>query len=200
MLMPYSLAHQSQVSVVLTAEFLYSPRLSVVGASSGFGYALACHALENDEVVVATMRNPGSDTLISKYPNHAKKGRLVVLKLDVTNSKEVTAAFATIKERYGRIDVVFNNAGCTQAIGEVEQVPEELGRTLFDVRELCTFRGQPTLMHEPSCQINFWGAANVSKEAIKHFRENMPPGGRLLQNSSGSALQGIPGTAYYGAS
>ncbi|KAF9448715.1 NAD(P)-binding protein [Macrolepiota fuliginosa MF-IS2] len=152
----------------------------ITGASTGFGHALACHVLENGETVVATMRNPGNDTLALKYPTHTKEGKLVISKLDVTDAEEIITVFASVKEQFGRIDVVFNNAGCTQAVGEVEQVPEALGRNLFDT--------------------NFWGAANVSKAAVRHFRENTPPGGRLLQISSGAALQGIPGTAYYSAS
>ncbi|KXN82786.1 hypothetical protein AN958_02151 [Leucoagaricus sp. SymC.cos] len=152
----------------------------VVGASTGFGHAVACHALDNGEIVVATMRDPRGDTLALKYPDYAKKGKLIVLKMDVTDPLEVASAFAITKKKLGRIDVVFNNAGRTQSIGEVEQVPEEMGRSLFDT--------------------NFWGAVNVSKEAVKYFRQNTPPGGRLLQNSSGSALQGIPGSAYYCAS
>lgn len=105
----------------------------MAGASTGFGHALSCHVLENDEIVVATMRNPENDTLASKYPKQAKKGSLLVLKLDVTSTEEVAMVFARAREQYGRIDIVFNNAGCTQAIGEVEQVPQDIGKALFDV-------------------------------------------------------------------
>ncbi|KAF5360565.1 hypothetical protein D9756_005061 [Leucocoprinus leucothites] len=158
-----------------------APRVWLItGASTGFGHAVACSALDHGEIVVATMRDPSNDTLASKYQDCHKKGKLLVLKLDVTDSEEVVLAFATAREAFGRIDVVFNNAGRTQAVGEVEQIPEELGRAIFDT--------------------NFWGAVNVSKESVKCFRQNSPPGGRLLQNSSGSALQGIPGSAYYSAS
>ncbi len=80
------------------------------------------------------MRNPAKDTLASKYPDCDKNGSLTIVKLDVTDSDEVVAAFKLVKEKYGRVDVVFNNAGRTQAIGEVEQVTEELGRGVFDVR------------------------------------------------------------------
>ena len=51
-------------------------------------------------------------------------------------------------------------------------------------------------------ETNFWGAANVSREAVKFFREVNPAGvgGRLLQMSSLGGLKGGPATAYYSAS
>jgi NAD(P)-dependent dehydrogenase (short-subunit alcohol dehydrogenase family) len=106
------------------------------GASTGFGHAVACNALDHGEIVVATMRDPSVDSLASKYPGYTKKGKLLILKLDVTNLAELGTVFETVRERLGRVDVVFNNAGCMQTIGEVEQVPENLGRSLFDVCDL----------------------------------------------------------------
>ncbi|KAH9917300.1 NAD-P-binding protein [Fomitopsis serialis] len=103
------------------------------------------------------------------------KGDIVVAtlrspELDVSNAQEIKNAFAAAVERFGRIDAVFNNAAYC-ILGEAE-------RAMFDV--------------------NLWGAINVSKEAVRVFREvNKPAGGRLLQISSVAGIVGVPGIAYY---
>lgn len=133
--------------------------------------------LNKGNKVIATLRQPDAlSDLSAQFPS----SQLLVIPLDVTNSAGVSAAFAKAKEVFGRIDVVFNNAGqCV--LGEVESVSEEEGRQMFDV--------------------NFWGAMYVSKEAVKFFREvNKPIGGRLLQVSSRLGLVGEPTTAFYSAS
>jgi NAD(P)-dependent dehydrogenase (short-subunit alcohol dehydrogenase family) len=83
------------------------------------------------------MRNPdsGGQQLRSQFPTHIEDGRLFILKLDVKNSQAISQAFEIAKEKYGRIDVVFNNAGCV-IIGEFEGIPEESARELFDVHLL----------------------------------------------------------------
>jgi NADP-dependent 3-hydroxy acid dehydrogenase YdfG len=58
--------------------------------------------------------------------------QLLVLKLDVTIKEEVAAAFITAKQTFGRIDVVFNNAGYG-IISEVEGIREDNARNLFEV-------------------------------------------------------------------
>ncbi|KAH0826409.1 hypothetical protein J3R83DRAFT_5382, partial [Lanmaoa asiatica] len=145
---------------------------SVTGASSGFGRILTEYLLKQGDRVVATLRKPDvlSD-LVSRYPST----RLVVVKLDVTQHAEISVAFAKAQEAFGRVDVVFNNAG-KMINGELESVNDEHAREIFE--------------------INFWGAAQVSREAVRFFRDvNQPRGGRLLQVSSGL---GIVGRAMFG--
>lgn len=134
--------------------------------------------LSKGEVVIATLRKPEMlDDLKVKYPSE----KLLVLKLDVSKSSEISDAFRKAKEVYGRIDVVFNNAGYG-ILGEVEGTPEDVARAMFDV--------------------NFWGLANVSREAVTFFREVNPPGvgGRLLNVSSIAGVKTSPVVAYYSAS
>ncbi|KAG9316467.1 hypothetical protein JVU11DRAFT_2503 [Chiua virens] len=147
----------------------------VTGASSGFGRAVSEHALRQGDNVVATLRKPDALLdLLSKYPS-----QLLVLCLDVKNPDQIRAIFENALEKFGRVDVVLNNAGFG-IINEAEGMSEERGRDLFEVL--------------------FWGAVNVSKEAVKVFRErNDPPGGRLLQISSRTALIVPPGFAHYAA-
>lgn len=171
-----TLAYNTIAWIQDTGIMFPSPRVwFITGASTGFGYNLTCYALDKGDIVVATMRNPSSSDLPTKYPGD----KLAILKLDVTDAQAISSAFITAREKYGRVDVVFNNAG-SALMCELENTPEDKARALFDT--------------------NFWGAINVMKEAVKAFRTNSPPGGTLLQNSSSSALASNPGIAFYSAS
>lgn len=132
--------------------------------------------LKKGDIVVATARKPEAlDDLKAKYP----ATQLITIKLDVDKAQEITEAFAKAKAAFGRIDVVFNNAGWSM-MGETEGVPEDVARKLFET--------------------NFWGASNVSREAVRFFREeNKPSGGLLLNNSSLMGITAIPGMGYYSA-
>ncbi|CAL1712827.1 unnamed protein product [Somion occarium] len=151
-----------------------NPRVWLItGASSGFGRLMSELVLSKGDIAVATARKPEAlDDLKAKYPST----KLLVLKLDVTQAHEIKDVFIKIKETFGRLDVVFNNAGYAM-MGEVEATPEDAARTMFDT--------------------NFWGATNVSLETVKFFREeNRPAGGRLIVNSSEKcfnfiALEGV---------
>ncbi|KIJ18291.1 hypothetical protein PAXINDRAFT_72082 [Paxillus involutus ATCC 200175] len=146
----------------------------ITGSSSGFGRSMVELLLKKGDKVVATLRKPSDlANLATEYPT----SQLVVVKLDVTQSSDIPPAFEKARQTFGRIDVVFNNAG-QLVMGEVEAVPEEDARKLFDV--------------------NFWGAANVTKEAVRFFRDvNSPAGGRLLQVSSLVGIVGGPVLGFY---
>ncbi|KAG1727469.1 uncharacterized protein EDB91DRAFT_891518 [Suillus paluster] len=149
----------------------------ITGASSGFGRSVTELLLNKGDKVIATLRNLDA---LSDLSAQFTSSQLLVIQLDVTKSEGVAAAFARAKEVFGRIDVVFNNAG-QSVTGEMESVSEEEARQMFDV--------------------NFWGAMYVSKEAVKFFREvNKPMGGRLLQVSSRLGLVGGPASGFYSAS
>ncbi|KAF9235955.1 NAD(P)-binding protein [Melanogaster broomeanus] len=99
--------------------------------------------------------------------------QLLVVKVDVTQDADVAAAFVKAQEAFGRVDVMIN--------GETESVNEADARAMFD--------------------INFWGAARVSREAVRFFRESTSQeGGRLLQLSSGLGLVSAPCYGFYSAS
>ncbi|KAF8548277.1 NAD(P)-binding protein [Imleria badia] len=150
----------------------------ITGASSGFGRSMVALALERGNSVVATARrtHPLED-LITRYSST----QLLVLHADVTKPEEVKVAFSRAKDVFGRIDVVYNNAG-QLIVGEVESVPIEMARGLFEV--------------------NFWGVVNVSIEAIRFFREDNPEGmgGTLLQMSSRVSQVAVPVFGFYCAS
>ncbi|KAG2365227.1 NAD(P)-binding protein [Suillus spraguei] len=149
----------------------------VTGSSSGFGRSMTELLLKNGNRVVATLRRKEA---ISDLAGQYSSSQLLIVQTDVVKASEVAAAFAKAKEVFGRIDVVFNNAGIA-IIGEMESTSDEDARQIFEV--------------------NFWGSSNVTREAIRMFREvNKPIGGRLLQVSSILGLRGRAATSYYSAS
>ncbi|KAF8895945.1 hypothetical protein CPB85DRAFT_1329132 [Mucidula mucida] len=110
----------------------------ITGASSGFGRGMTECVLKKGDIAVATLRVPEVlASLKEKYP----PTQLLVLRLDVSKPDEITAAFAATRSTFGRIDVVFNNAGYP-ILSEVETEQASEARAMFDV--------------------NFWGAVNVS--------------------------------------
>jgi NAD(P)-dependent dehydrogenase (short-subunit alcohol dehydrogenase family) len=150
----------------------------VTGCSTGIGAALAQRVLETPgHRIVATARNPST---LSFLPDD--DARVLKLALDVTSADAVPAAFSTALAAFGRIDVVVNNAGAIVSADAEALFAEEhvgLARDVFE--------------------INFWGAARVSREAVRVFREVNGPktGGTLIQVTSVGGFIGFPaGSAY----
>lgn len=149
----------------------------VTGTSSGLGRALIEAVLSKGERAVATTRSSASlDELAKQYPTT----QLLVVQLDLTDATAIASMFDTIKEHFGRLDVVVNNAGYGLK-SEIETTPDEIARPIFE-----------TL---------FWGPVNITKHAIRFFREVNPKGtgGRVLQISSITAYVGPPGFGFYSA-
>ena len=89
----------------------------ITGTSKGFGRIWATAALERGDRVVATARN--ADTLADLVDAHGEN--VLALTLDVTDRPAVDAAVARAHERFGRLDVVVNNAGYG-LFGTIEEV------------------------------------------------------------------------------
>jgi NAD(P)-dependent dehydrogenase (short-subunit alcohol dehydrogenase family) len=145
----------------------------ITGASRGFGRALTEAALVVGDRVVATARRPEVlDDLVQLH-----SADLHALPLDVTDSRAARQAFQAGVDRFGRLDVVVNNAGYANV------APIETG-------EDKDFRAQ--------FETNFWGVYNVSKAAIGPLRRQ--GGGLIIQFSSiGGRVGGSPGIASYQA-
>lgn len=147
----------------------------ITGAASGFGLHLTELILKNGEVVVATDIVPeGLADLQKEYSTD----KLLVRKLDVSKQQEVEDTFAAAKDAFGRIDVVYNNAGYGIA-AELEAVPNVQARALFDVV--------------------YWGSVSVALEAVKFFREVNGPsvGGRIITTGSMLGVMAFPLCGYY---
>jgi NAD(P)-dependent dehydrogenase (short-subunit alcohol dehydrogenase family) len=98
----------------------------VTGATSGFGRTIVDVARARGDAVVATSRQ------INGLTDLEGDERVLVTRLDVTDAAEREAAVAAALERFGRIDVLVNNAGRTQ-VGAVEETTEDELRALFDL-------------------------------------------------------------------
>ncbi|MGW2964053.1 SDR family NAD(P)-dependent oxidoreductase [Streptomyces sp. NPDC001220] len=145
----------------------------ITGSSRGFGRSLAIAALEADDHVVATARRPEQlDDLVEKYGD-----RVLPVALDVTDRTAAVAALRAAVDRFGRIDVVVNNAGYAN-LDAVETTPEDDFRRQFDT--------------------NFWGVYHVSTAALPILRAQ--GGGTIVQFSSiGGRVGGTPGLGSYQA-
>lgn len=145
----------------------------ITGSSRGFGRSLATAALVAGDRVVATARKPEQlADLVEQYGD-----RVLAVALDVTDAAAARAAFEAARERFGRIDVVVNNAGYANA-SAIETTPEDDFRRQFET--------------------NFWGVYNVSTTAIPILRAQ--GGGTIVQFSSiGGRVGSTPGLGSYQA-
>lgn len=141
----------------------------ITGCSSGFGQAAACLFADKGWNVVATMRNPTE--VCDEYPN------VFVTKLDVQDRGTIQSAVADGIARFGRIDVVINNAGYG----------------LFGV-----FEGTSREKVQDQFAVNVFGVMDVIRETLPHFRENRS--GLYINVSSGAGVFGLPMISLYNAS
>jgi NAD(P)-dependent dehydrogenase (short-subunit alcohol dehydrogenase family) len=145
----------------------------ITGTSKGFGRVWAEAALARGDQVAATARKV--ETLA---PLTQRYGRQVaVLKLDVTNKSEVDAAIAEAHKRFGRLDVVINNAGYG-LFGAIEEVNEQEARAQIET--------------------NLFGALWVTQAALPVMRAQ--GSGHIIQVSSIGGVNAFPTIGLYHAS
>ena len=146
----------------------------ITGAGSGIGAGTARAALKVGNRVVATGRN------VEKVRNALKdvaSGNLEVLQLDVSDEAQAKAALDQAVKKFGRVDVVVNNAGYS-LLGNFE----ELSNQDFE-RQFAT---------------NFWGVLNVMRAALPVMRKQRS--GHLINISSVAGVVGLKHCGAYGAS
>ena len=145
----------------------------ITGSSRGFGRALVRAALEAGDLVAATARRPEQlADLSAEYGDSIHP-----IALDVTDPAAAAAAIAQARGRFGRLDVIVNNAGYAN-VSPIETTADADFRAQFET--------------------NFWGVYNVSKAAIPVLREQ--GSGLIMQFSSvGGRVGGSPGIASYQA-
>lgn len=145
----------------------------ITGASSGFGRAFTRHAIDRGYNVVATARDPGKlADLVELAPT-----RVAAIKLDVTQSQDADAAIAAAKARFGRIDVLINNAGFA-VLGAVEETSDA------DLRA--------------QMETNFFGAMTVTRAALPLLRAQAS--GAIVNISSMGGQMSFAGFGAYSAS
>ncbi|HEV7184763.1 MAG TPA: oxidoreductase, partial [Leifsonia sp.] len=145
----------------------------ITGASRGFGRSFAQAALAAGDRVAATARDTSSlEDLVADHGD-----AVLPVELDVTDRDAVFASVRNVHERFGRLDVVVNNAGYGVA-GAVEELSEEQAR-----RQL---------------EVNLFGALWVTQAALPIMREQRS--GWIVQVSSIGGLAAFPLTGIYHAS
>jgi len=150
----------------------------VTGAGSGIGKTVALALLkEGYRVVLAgRRRDPLEQTAKDAGPAGS---RALVVPADVSNPESVIALFARTKEVFGRLDLLFNNAGVFPPSVPLEDLPFDQWKTAVD--------------------INLTGAFLCTQEAIKIMKNQVPRGGRIINNGSISAHAPRPNSAPYTA-
>ncbi len=141
------------------ASRLGQPRLLgrvavVTGGSRGIGYGIArTLAVEGCSVVItgrnqSTLDKSAADIRKSLGPQ-SESGRILPIVCNVRNADSVSSSFSAIKEAFGKIDVLVNNAGITQPILTVEETPLEVWRDVIDTNLtgifLCTRAALPMM-------------------------------------------------------
>ncbi len=142
----------------------------ITGCSSGFGKASAAHFLARGWNVIATMRSPESNLL-------EDSDRLLVTSLDVTDPRSIADAISKGIARFGKIDVVVNNAGIGM-FGAHEVVTDETIRQVFET--------------------NTFGVMAVNRAIAPHMRER--GSGTIINVTSSAGIAPMPLVAVYTAS
>ena len=129
----------------------------ITGASRGFGEAAARECAARGNLVAATMRDPDRD---GKAVRQGFEERIATFALDVTDQESIGVAVAAVRERFGRIDVVVNNAGYG-LYGPLEDLSEDECRRQLDTNLLGPWRLQQAVL--PTMREQGWGkVVNVS--------------------------------------
>jgi NAD(P)-dependent dehydrogenase (short-subunit alcohol dehydrogenase family) len=150
----------------------------VTGASAGIGRAVA-EALVADGYAVALAgrrAEPLRQTAAAMDPDGS---RTLAVPTDVRDPDSVDALFARVEERFGRLDLLFNNAGVGAPGVPLEELTLDQWRTVVD--------------------INLTGAFLCTQHAFRVMKRQQPRGGRIINNGSISAHVPRPNSAPYTA-
>jgi NAD(P)-dependent dehydrogenase (short-subunit alcohol dehydrogenase family) len=151
----------------------------VTGAGSGIGRAAAL-ALRADGYHVALAGRRPEPLRATAEASGAARAQALVVPTDVRSQAEVRSLFARVKEKLGRVDVLFNNAGIGSPPAAFEDLTIEQWKAVMDV--------------------NLTGMFLCAQEAFRAMRDQSPRGGRIINNGSLSAHAPRPSSAPYTAS
>src|SRR3954463_5928242 len=150
----------------------------ITGAGSGIGRAAALALHDSGFSVVLTGRRPDALEATASMAG-ASKGRTLVVPADIGQPEEVRRVFDRTREVFGRIDLLFNNAGRNAPAVPMEELSFEQWMAVVNV--------------------NLTGAFLCAQEAIRMMKAQSPRGGRIINNGSISAHTPRPHSAPYTA-
>jgi len=149
----------------------------ITGAGSGIGKAAALAFLKDGwQVALAGRRR---DVLEQTARESGAAERALCVPTDVAKQDSVKALFAAVKQKWGRVDVLFNNAGVNAPGTSLEELSLEKWQNVVD--------------------INLTGMFLCMQEAFKVMKDQSPRGGRIINNGSISAHAPRPGSVAYTA-
>ena len=144
----------------------------ITGCSTGFGRYLAMEALAKGYLVIVAARNPNDvKDIVANYANTS-----LVVKLDVTVPAQITSSVNEAIEKFGKIDVLVNNAGIGY-FGAIEESEEAEVRRMFE--------------------INVFGLAHMTQAVLPIMRKQRS--GHILNIASIGGLRSFPGVGFYNA-
>jgi len=147
----------------------------VTGAGSGVGRSAALALSRDGYAVVLAGRRREMLEAVAKEAG----GKTLAVPTDVTEPDSIRALFAKTKEAFGRLDVLFNNAGTGARAASIEEIPLDKWQTVVATNLTAVFL--------------------CTQEAIKIMKAQDPRGGRIINNGSISAHTPRPGSAAYTA-
>lgn len=136
----------------------------ITGGGSGIGLASAKALVETGYIVVITGRR--QETLAEAVAG-MPEGKAFAISCDVTQPDSVEELFREIEQRFGRLDVLFNNAGRGAPAVPMEETPFEIWKAVVDT--------------------NLTGSFLCAQAAIRLMKKQSPQGGRIINNGSVSA-------------
>ena len=149
----------------------------VTGAGSGIGRAVALALLAEGYAVALAGRR--RDALEQTRNASADRERALAVPTDVTDPASVADLFAAVRKRFGRLDVLFNNAGMGTPAVSLEELTFEQWQAVVDV--------------------NLTGTFLCTQEAFRLMKDQDPRGGRIINNGSISAYAPRPCSVAYTA-
>jgi NAD(P)-dependent dehydrogenase (short-subunit alcohol dehydrogenase family) len=150
----------------------------VTGAGSGIGRAVALALANAGYAVILAGRRPAALEQVAH--DAAANADCLAVPTDVTAESSVDALFQRIVDKFGRLDVLFNNAGTAAPPTPLEDLSFDAWRSVIDT--------------------NLTGAFLCARAAYRLMRRQQPPGGRIINNGSVSATVPRPNMIAYTAS
>lgn len=151
----------------------------VTGAGSGIGKATALAFLKDGwSVTLVGRRADALEAALAEAGTDAARG--LAVSADVGNPESVAALFAKVQQKFGRVDVLFNNAGQNAPGVPFEDLPYDKWKSVVDT--------------------NLTGSFLCAQAAFRMMKNQSPQGGRIINNGSISAHAPRPDSAPYTAS
>ena len=156
----------------------YTKTAIITGAGAGIGRATALALLNAGYAVALAGRNIETLQATEELAGHNRSNTLSIV-TDISDPSSILNLFSEVKNQFGRLDLLFNNAGIGAGNSLLEELPIDQWKQVVD--------------------INLTGSFICTQEAFKIMKDQDPMGGRIINNGSISADRPRPNSAPYTA-